>query len=246
MTKPFLLFDLGETLVDLKDLLLSLAEEIASKHATLRPDVGEIVREWIITSSREMPRAPGQAFVPEFEIASAVMARILLGHGVRIGVSEAGQILRDGWDDFETRVRFVGGVTEEWLAVIRGLSEGMAIVTDGDRENVDRLLRRLPLAPYFDVIVTSEDVRAYKPNPEMYQAALRSLHASPARSIFVSDSPLDLHGAAALGMATCLFNRQLVESPGDLPPGSLLLSDPRGLVEPLRRFASTGRLHASD
>ena len=56
-------------------------------------------------------------------------------------------------------------------------------------------------APYFDVIVTSEDVESYKPNAPIYQKALESLGAPAERTLFVSDSAQDLRGAAALGMA---------------------------------------------
>ena len=44
MTKPFVLFDLGETLVDLKELLVSLAANLASKYPALRPELSAIVR----------------------------------------------------------------------------------------------------------------------------------------------------------------------------------------------------------
>jgi len=244
--KPFVLFDLGETLVDLRELLVSLGANVAGKYPALRPDAAEIVRRWIVEGSRAMPRDAGQVFVPEFEVASGVMGQLLRERKVRVTDAEAGTILREGWDDFETRVRFVGGVTEEWLKEIRSLSAGLGIVTDGDRENVDRLLRRLPLAPYFDVIVTSEDVESYKPNAPIYQKALESLGAPAERTLFVSDSAQDLRGAAALGMATCLFGRPLIDTSSDLPEGSLHLADPRGLAAILEQFAATGRFPQAD
>jgi 2-haloalkanoic acid dehalogenase type II len=234
--KPFVLFDLGETLVDLKELLASLAANLAVKYPALRPEIPTIVRLWISEASRAMPRSPGQPFVPEFEVASAVMARLLRDRGIPIPDTQAGSILREGWDDFETRVHFVSGVSEEWLKEVRSLSAGLAIVTDGDRENVDRLLRHLPLGLYFDAIVTSEDVRSYKPNPPIYEAALRSLKASARESLFVSDSAQDLRGASALGMATCLFGNPTIDASVALPDGALQVQDPRHFPTVLREF----------
>src|SRR2546421_12123183 len=101
-----------------------------------------------------MPRDAGQVFVPEFEVASGVMAQLLRERRIHVTDAEAGTILREGWDDFETRVRFVGGVTEEWLKEIRSLSAGLGIVTDGDRENVDRPLPLPPLPSDLHGIVT--------------------------------------------------------------------------------------------
>jgi 2-haloalkanoic acid dehalogenase type II len=238
--KPFVLFDLGETLVDLKELLVSLATNLANRYPNLQAEVGDIVRRWIVVGSRAMPRAPGQPFAPEFEVASRVMAQLLRDRGILLTDAAAGTILREGWDDFETRVRFVGGVTEDWLREIRELSAGLAIVTDGDRENVERLLRRLPLAPYFKAIVTSEDVRSYKPNAPIYERALRALGASPSRTLFISDSAQDLRGAADLGMATALLGRPLIDVSNELPSGSLHLAEPRQLPAILQQFARTG------
>src|SRR5438046_6113973 len=186
-----------------------------------------------------MPRSPGQAVVREFEVASSVMGSLVRVCGVRRSGKEAGFILREGWDDFETRVRFVSGVSEEWLKEVRSLSAGLAIVTDGDRENVNRLLRHLPLALYFDAIVTSEDVKSYKPNPPVYQAALRSLKAPADRSMFVSDSAQDRRGASSLGMATCLFGNPTIAQSRELPEGALQVADPRRFPAILREFAET-------
>src|SRR5256886_16588729 len=100
MTKPFVLFDLGETLVDLKELLVSLAANLASKYPALGPELPTIVRQWISDASRAMPRSPGQAFVPEFEVASSVMGKLLRDRGIRLGDNEAGFLPPEGGGEF--------------------------------------------------------------------------------------------------------------------------------------------------
>src|SRR6266513_1961680 len=142
------------------------------------------------------------------------MGNLLRDRGIRLSDKEAGLILREGWDDFETRVRFVSGVSEEWLKEVRSLSAGLAIVT-------------------------SEDVKSYKPNPPIYQAALRSLKAPADRSMFVSDSAQDLRGASSLGMATCLFGNPTIDASRELPEDALQVADPRRFPAILREFAET-------
>src|SRR3989449_337118 len=68
------------------------------------------------------------------------------------------------------------------------MASGLAVVTDGDIVNVNRLVKRLDLERYFGAIITSEAVRAYKPNPRIYRAALEALGAAPRDSVFVSPS----------------------------------------------------------
>src|SRR5204862_361643 len=55
MTKPFVLFDLGETLVDLKELLVSLAANLASKYPALRPELPDRASRCTVA---EGPRRP--------------------------------------------------------------------------------------------------------------------------------------------------------------------------------------------
>jgi HAD superfamily hydrolase (TIGR01509 family) len=59
------------------------------------------------------------------------------------------------------------------------------------------------LAPLLDTIVTSDDVGARKPRPEIFLAACRALGIDPAATVFVGDSlESDVQGAAEVGMTT--------------------------------------------
>src|SRR5205809_992565 len=97
--------------------------------------------------------------------------------------------------------------------------------------------KRLDLERYFGAIITSEAVRAYKPNPRIYRAALEALGAAPRDSVFVSDTPLDLQGAAAVGMRTALLPRGLLSESAKLPPGALRLSGPQHLHDILASWS---------
>ncbi len=239
--KAFVLFDLGETLVDLTDLVASLARFLGQRFPALRPTVGELAREWIVRAWQQMPRQEGQPFVPEFEIASAVLTQVLSKNGVELTSTEAGGFLVTAWDDFEPRARFCAGVSESWLRDIKRLSAGLGIVTDGDEENVARLVRRLRLREYFDAVVTSQATHAYKPSPLIYRAALRALDAAPERTIFVSDSPLDLQGANRLGIRPALLGRPLLQPQDRLPDDVIRLAVPQDLNLVLRRFPESGQ-----
>lgn len=76
----------------------------------------------------------------------------------------------------------------------------LGIVTAKRRSTVDLALAVLPLAPYFDVIVTSDQCRRHKPDPEPLRIALERLGGSPATSAYVGDSPFDVQAAKAAGM----------------------------------------------
>ncbi|MBI4459421.1 MAG: haloacid dehalogenase type II [Acidobacteria bacterium] len=88
----------------------------------------------------------------------------------------------------------------------------LAIISNIDRQLLGRSLRRLPVR--FDALVTAEDVRAYKPNPEIFRYALTRL-ACPASDIahVAFGVEYDLRPAQALGFRAVWLNRQQLPPP---------------------------------
>lgn len=61
----------------------------------------------------------------------------------------------------------------------------------------------------FDVVVSSEAVRCYKPDPAIFRHALRALGVRPDRVLHVGDSlHSDIAGAAGLGIAATWIRRE--------------------------------------
>jgi 2-haloacid dehalogenase len=234
----FVFFDLGETLVDLKALVRCIAQRIGAEYPGIAGAADETARSWITRTSNSLPRQEKAAFVREIDVAAAVLRDLLVAKGISISGKKAETTLRRAWDDFEEQVEFCPGVSRAWLQGLFGLAAGLGIVTDGDSTNVERLVKRLQLDDFFAAIITSESVRAYKPNPRIYKAALLALGAEAHNSLFVSDTPLDLRGAAAVGMRTAFMPRGLLSEPEDLPSGSLRLSSPRDLDAILRELST--------
>jgi len=58
---------------------------------------------------------------------------------------------------------------------------------------------------FFDNYVLSYEVRALKPDPEIYRAALKKAGAPPASCVFIDDMEENIRAAAALGLNTVLY-----------------------------------------
>jgi 2-haloacid dehalogenase len=73
--------------------------------------------------------------------------------------------------------------------------------------------------------LSGEHVRAFKPDPAVYQMALRLLDAEPSTVLMVAAHPWDLRAAAEHGLATAYVSRPGAEDPGpddfDLQVGDL-------------------------
>jgi phosphoglycolate phosphatase/beta-phosphoglucomutase len=102
------------------------------------------------------------------------------------------------------------GVVTFIKAVSRRYAVGL--VSMARRTEIDHVLERAALAPFFEVIVSAEDATACKPDPSCYNNALELLnrkrgeaHVIPLRAdecLVVEDSPPGILSARGAGMRT--------------------------------------------
>ena len=79
----------------------------------------------------------------------------------------------------------------------------LAVITDAPRAQAWLRLCDLSLQHVFDVVVTHDDTREYKPSPAPFREALRRLALQPQMALMVGDWPeRDMVGAKGLGMKT--------------------------------------------
>ncbi len=100
----------------------------------------------------------------------------------------------------------------EVLAGLRGRGAKLGVVTNCSQELGLRAVAALKAD--FDVVLTAERAGVYKPDPRVYQHALRELGTTPGRTLFVAGSPGDVLGASRVGMPVFWHNR------AGLPPAS--------------------------
>ena len=70
------------------------------------------------------------------------------------------------------------------------------------------LLSHLGLARYFDTVVVSGDVGVEKPDPRIFDVALRQVGLEPREAVYVGDTAEDAQGALAAGMCPILIHRE--------------------------------------
>jgi beta-phosphoglucomutase len=86
----------------------------------------------------------------------------------------------------------------ELVRAIKARGVKVAAVTGTSRVNVETHLA--PLVTEFDAIVTADDVRHTKPDPEPYLAALAKLEVAPSDAFVVENAPLGVRSAVAAGI----------------------------------------------
>jgi beta-phosphoglucomutase len=88
----------------------------------------------------------------------------------------------------------------DWVARLKGEGWRQAIASSAPRLNVEVMLGACGLAPFFDAIVSAEDVTAGKPDPQVFQTAAARLQASADRCIVVEDAAVGIEAARRAGM----------------------------------------------
>jgi len=93
------------------------------------------------------------------------------------------------------------------LEALREQGLKLAVVSNWDHRLPD-LLERLGLARRFDALVYSSDVGVEKPDPRIFEAALRQLDVPSGAAVHVGDGRLeDVEGAQAVGMRALHLTR---------------------------------------
>lgn len=147
---------------------------------------------------------------------STQWARIMVErHGLG---GDAERVLREVVDGMVARYRGEGpplipGVRE----TVRRLATRypLAVASSSHPEVIEAALTTSGLAPWFDVVVSSDEVELGKPAPDVFLLASRRLGVEPERIVVVEDSLNGVRAARDAGMAVALVpNRTVPPAPG--------------------------------
>jgi putative hydrolase of the HAD superfamily len=84
---------------------------------------------------------------------------------------------------------------------------GMHIITNGFNESQARKLESSGLAPYFDLVVTSETTGHKKPDPRIFQYAMQKIGITQQEVVMIGDNPdSDMLGAKNAQIDHIFFN----------------------------------------
>lgn len=134
----------------------------------------------------------------------------------------------------DNNVLFFSGVRET-LVALKEMGYLLGIVTDTASPVYVKLrwFEKGGFGMVWDSIISSKELGVRKPDPRLYQAALRQLGLTADQAIFVGHKATELDGARAVGLKTVAFNYEksakadfYIEKFADLRKVHLLVSPP--------------------
>jgi pyrophosphatase PpaX len=173
---PVVLFDLDGTLIDSGSIILA-----SFRHATRTVLEREIPDDVLLAS------VGGSSLHEQMRALDPLR------------VDELVHSYREHNEPLHRELEVFPGMAEV-LETLRGEGRRLGVVTAKRRVTVDLAFARIPLAPYFDTIVTSEQTDRHKPHPAPVLLALERLEATRQEVAYVGDSPFDMGAARGAGV----------------------------------------------
>ncbi len=205
-----LLIDFYDTLVEeneepIREVCRSIAQETAEKVLWKK-----IIHEWFEIFPRLCYESFGEKFELEREIETGTIQILLDRYAVNLN---AGELVDGLYHHWERPLIF-----PESEDVLAKCDVPVCMVSNADNDALKKAMEFSGLS--FDLIVTSEDCRSYKPRPEMFNKALEMLGTKSGEVIHVGDSLYsDILGAKELDIPSLWINRQDHEpGEGDVYP----------------------------
>lgn len=91
----------------------------------------------------------------------------------------------------EQRAELISGAGDT-VAELEQKGYRLGVVSSGNDRRVNREIKELGLADFFEVVICHEQINNRKPHPEGIEIALHRLGVAPIQSAYVGDSPEDI------------------------------------------------------
>lgn len=108
---------------------------------------------------------------------------------------------QDFWKDFNVNYKRIENVgIRESLNFCKCNGLKIALASSSSKETIIRVLNELELFNFFDVIVSGDDFKESKPNPEIYIDTLKKMNLKNSECFAIEDSTVGIQAAKGAGL----------------------------------------------
>ncbi|RJE90516.1 HAD family hydrolase [Paenibacillus sp. 1011MAR3C5] len=202
--------DFYGTLVHEDDDILPVIYEKIQQSASIPCSQREIGSFWWKSFSSIFSSSYGDTFQTQRWIGIESL-RKTLEHFQSSGTAE--ELIQVQFDHWKRPILYSD--TLSFLEQLQGIP--LYILSNIDTSDIAEAVRYHGIQ--VDEILTSEDVRSYKPRPELFQEAIRRVNLQPHEVIHIGDSIIsDVSGAQQLGIQAIWLNRLNKQPPDGYQP----------------------------
>lgn len=205
------LFDLGGTLIEyVNDPPKAVFDDFISQLSEDDPKIvfhefSELIDSYWIHMQKEYYSAPESLDIFEYN------RQFLIKHGFSDATS---QRLSKPFSDIIFQLEPDGTHLKEGaielLDLLKSKNLKLGIITNAshNEDRIRKILSRVGIEKYFETVVVSSEVGIRKPDPMIFQIALKNLDLAPEQAIYIGDSfEYDAQGASNAGMQYVLVSK---------------------------------------
>ena len=189
------LFDVFGTLLDVYSVTRR-AEELFAGHGE---QISRLWREKQIEYSRL--RTMSGRYVSFSEVTRDALEYSLQALKLKAGPGDAARLA----DEYKRLAPFADVAPA--LAQLQEAGVRLGVLSNGDSEMLETALVTSGLHRYIDLVLSADQVRAFKTSPSVYALGPRALKLQPHQIVFVSSNCWDACGAAWYGYTSFWVNR---------------------------------------
>ena len=206
------IFDVDGTLVDSIEAYRQVAEQAIAPYGI--PVTSEVVRRSLNT---------GEPSFWELVVPQDQSNRIEV-------IKEVSKEAAHHWPEVLSKYGRVYPGLRQTLEILQSRGFRLGIMTSSQGTSLQPL-REAELLDFFEIIITSKDIKQRKPNPEGILKVIAALNVEPNEAVYVGDTCVDVQASRAAGMAavsvlcgagdSALLSMEgpdwIIQSPTDLP-----------------------------
>ncbi|MBU4246568.1 MAG: HAD family phosphatase [Nanoarchaeota archaeon] len=134
------------------------------------------------------------------ETGEEIIRALLKKPSIDAEVEEIARLKREFYKETNgIYIKLLPGVAE-LIRMLHSKKIPLAVASSANRRGIDEALDKTGIAKYFSVIVSSDDVKNSKPNPEIFLKAAKALKIAPKKCLVFEDSLWGVMAAIAAEM----------------------------------------------
>jgi len=189
-----LFFDVNETLLDLSEVKTSVTRALGGNTGLAALWFPTLLQHSLVVS------AAGQ-FRPFGEIAAASLAMVAQSNNIDLSENQAKEAIKP---------LLSAPLHPDVMPAIKNLHDqgfSMGALTNSSQAAMEQQLKNAGLEPYFDFMLSVEELKMYKPHLQVYQWAAKTRNMPVENSMMIAAHGWDVGGAAWAGMRTAFVAR---------------------------------------
>ncbi len=163
--------------------------------------------------SKACMKFDGQASVEDYRTVMGNSWSVVIDHFFKAAqispnTDEFNSVFQNIYQDLLKRKLQLNKGAKNLLLQLKSANKKLAIVSSAANLMVNQILNRLEISEFFDIIISQEDVKKHKPDPEAFLLALNKFSISNSEALVFEDSYAGIIAAYEAGCDSIAFQHE--------------------------------------